>query len=133
MSTNIRSQISKKNPWYISKHRYYELKHFCLQYQDWAAELSVLDSFRPSYAGERVTGGVTPNPTAAIAEKRMRLSERIAIVTNSAKLAGNDLWKYLLTSVTEDIAYPKLCPPCCKEVWYEMYRKFFWILDTVRR
>ena len=27
-----RAQLSAKNPCHIPKHRYYELKHFCLQY-----------------------------------------------------------------------------------------------------
>ena len=35
MSTVIRAELSKNNPYYISKHRYYELKHFCLQYNEW--------------------------------------------------------------------------------------------------
>lgn len=30
-----RKTLSKKNPYHISKHRYYELKHFCLQYHEW--------------------------------------------------------------------------------------------------
>lgn len=38
MSTTIRPEISKDSPYYISKHRYYELKHFCLQYPEWEAE-----------------------------------------------------------------------------------------------
>lgn len=35
MSTTIRAEVSKKNPYWIEKHRYYELKHFCLQYPIW--------------------------------------------------------------------------------------------------
>ena len=38
MSTVIRNEISKKNKWYIGKHRYLELKHFCLQYPEWKEE-----------------------------------------------------------------------------------------------
>lgn len=32
MATVIRPEISPKNKYWISKHRHYELKHFCLQY-----------------------------------------------------------------------------------------------------
>ena len=35
MATVIRAKISEKNKYYIDKHRYYELKHFCLQYNEW--------------------------------------------------------------------------------------------------
>ena len=37
-----RSEISKKNPYWIPKHRYFELKHFCLQYPDWKNEYAAL-------------------------------------------------------------------------------------------
>lgn len=47
MGTVVRADISKKNAYWIDKHRYYELKHFCLQYPIWAktyAELSCSQS-----------------------------------------------------------------------------------------
>lgn len=34
MGTTIRAEVSKNNPYYISKNRYYELKYFCLQYKE---------------------------------------------------------------------------------------------------
>ena len=38
-----RAQLSAKNPCRIPKHRYYELKHFCLQYPDWKKALVLLE------------------------------------------------------------------------------------------
>lgn len=35
MSTLIRPELSETNRYWIEKHRYYELKHFCLQYPLW--------------------------------------------------------------------------------------------------
>lgn len=35
MGTVIRPELSKKNRNWIEKHRYYELKHFCMQYNIW--------------------------------------------------------------------------------------------------
>ena len=35
MGTVIRPDISRKNKYWIDKHRHYELKHFCLQYPEW--------------------------------------------------------------------------------------------------
>ena len=40
-----RAQLSTKNPCSIPKHRYYELKHFCLQYPDWKKALVLLDGW----------------------------------------------------------------------------------------
>lgn len=42
MGTVIRAEISKKGKWWISKHRYYELKHYCLQYKEMKEELESL-------------------------------------------------------------------------------------------
>lgn len=30
-----RAELSKKNPYHIPRYRYYELKYFCRQYDDW--------------------------------------------------------------------------------------------------
>ena len=133
MTTSIRPAITKKNQWYISKHRYYELKHFCMQYPEWKKKLREADRLRANAMRDRVTGGTTPDPTADAALERIELSSKIEMIAAAAKQAGEDLWELLLKSVTEDISYAKLCPPCCQQVWYRMYRKFFWLLDTLRR
>ena len=40
-------------------------------------------------------------------------------------------------AVTEGISYDhlkaRLNIPCCKDVYYELYRRFFWILSQVRK
>lgn len=35
MAARVRAEISMKNKYWIPKHRYYELKHYCLQYPYW--------------------------------------------------------------------------------------------------
>lgn len=53
MSTLIRPEISIKNKYWISRHRYYELKHFCLQYTDWKKMYLILtDTSIPSIQTE---------------------------------------------------------------------------------
>lgn len=42
MSTSIRPELSPKNCYWIEKHRYYELKHFCLQYPTWRRKYNSL-------------------------------------------------------------------------------------------
>lgn len=50
MRNDMRPELSQKNPYWIGKHRYYELKHFCLQYPIWKKARLALDglSRRPS-------------------------------------------------------------------------------------
>lgn len=43
MGNIIRAEVSENNPYWIEKHRYYELKHFCLQYPIWKRNYVSLD------------------------------------------------------------------------------------------
>ena len=42
---NEKPELSKKSPFYITKHRYYELKNFCLQYPDWKKALEQVNGW----------------------------------------------------------------------------------------
>ena len=135
MGTVVRSEVSEKNLYFISKHRFYELKHFCLQYPDWMKARSEIDGLpgRSAWTNEHVEGGMVSNPTATFAGKRLYYSERIEMVEDAVKRAAGDLYVWMMRSVTTGVSYAKLSPPCCKEVWYAAYRRFFWLLDKARK
>ena len=101
---NVRPELSKKNKYYISKHRYYELKHLCLQYTMFKKE----------------------NPE----------DNRARIIEQAAKETNNELSDYILLGVTVGYSYNILrvrySIPCCQETYYNLYRKFFWLLDQAR-
>ena len=82
MGTTIRPELSEKNPYWIERHRYYELKHFCLQYPIWKKAYAALDglSRRPSDMEVFSKNGVVGDPTG----------------------------------------------------YYNLYRRFFWLLNKVR-
>lgn len=80
-----------------------------------------------------MSGGTTPDPTAVYAEARLYYRERMEMVETAANEAADDLAKLLLRAVTEGVSYDHISPPCCKEVWYTMYRRFFWLLDKARK
>ena len=46
MGTVIRAKLSENNKYFVEKHRYYELKHFCLQYPDWKKGYSEIEYIR---------------------------------------------------------------------------------------
>ena len=108
MATTIRPELSEKNPYWIEKHRYYELKHFCLQYPIW----------RKAYAS---LNGFNSKP----------IDWAMFIVTSTL---GDP---YILKAVTEgwsyDILKVRLGIPCCKDTYYELYRRFFWLLNRERK
>lgn len=136
MGTNIRPEISERNPYWISKHRYYELKHFCLQYNGWVSAYKALDgkTARPLLDG-RASGGAG-DPTEKCAERRVYYADRIAMVRQAALDATADFHEQLLLAVTEGLSYEHIRArtniPCSKDEWYECYRRFFWLLSKAR-
>lgn len=139
MGTDIRATISTKNRYWIEKHRYYELKHFCLQYPYWKKMYTSLDGL-PSCSSSAVRfekNGSVSNPTEVYAEARIYFYDRIKMVEDTAHEAAEHMAGLLLRAVTEELSYECLNAqtriPCCKDTWYAIYRRFFWLLDKARK
>ena len=139
MATVIRPELSIKNKYYIDKHRHYELKHFCLQYPEWKKTHAELDASAIGLSSFENTpsGNLPGDPTARRAIAKAQLTERIEMVENVAREADRYLWKYILKAVTENLSYThlktKLGIPCGKDMYYDRYRKFFWLLSDARK
>ncbi len=138
MTTVIRAEISEKNKYYIDKHRYYELKHFCLQYNEWKkAYANCNESIIFASSLERSTSTNLPSDlTAKYAMKKAYYGERIKLIEHAAKEADDFLYPYILRAVTEGPAYTHLKArydiPCGKDMYYDRYRRFFWLLSEMR-
>ena len=138
MTTKVRAEVSLKNKYYIDKHRHYELKHFCLQYPKWKrAYVDSLDVDTPMSMIEdnRVSDGVY-SPAASRELTRTYYSKRMEMLEGVAKEADLYLWRYILRAVTEGLSYTylktKLDIPCGRDMYYDRYRKFFWLLSELR-
>lgn len=138
MGTTIRARISKKNRYHIDKHRHYELKHFCLQYPAWKkAYADTLDLCISTSNLDRApsTNGHS-DPTSKYAVMKTYYSERINLVEQTALAADSSLYLYILKAVTEGLSYTylksKLDIPCGKDMFYDRYRRFFWLLSESR-
>lgn len=139
MATEIRPELSEKNPYWIGKHRYYELKHFCLQYPIWKKAYNALLglSSRPNDLDIFVKSGqVRSDLTARCAESRVSFAKRMELIEQAAIGTDGDLYPYILRGVTEGLSYNALkmqyAIPCCREVYYNLYRRFFWLLSKER-
>ena len=136
MATNIRPEVSVKNRYWIDKHRYYELKHFCMQYHIWKRTYAALSEYRPASTFELVMSSTISDPTAKQAVRKAYYTERIAMVEEAAYEADEILGEYILRGVTEGLSYTylksKLGIPCSRDTYYDRYRKFFWLLDNAR-
>ena len=138
MTTRIRATISEKSKYWIDKHRHYELKHFCLQYPTWKRTYTILDEpyITSSVTDKMPSGNLPGDPTAKRAITKMRLHERIEMIENVAREADQQLYAYILKGVTEGLSYTylksRMNMPCGKDMYYDRYRKFFWLLNKAR-
>ena len=128
MSKATQAAVSKKNPFWLPKNRYYELKYFCLQFWDWQKRRAQLDGLATHENRE---------PTEPEAIERAELDEKIRKVMSCAKLAAHEYDDILLTGVTKGQSYDTMSAkkvlPMSREAYYAIYRKFFWLLDGSRR
>lgn len=137
MATMVRPEVSTKSRYWIDKHRYYELKHFCMQYHIWKKEYAALEELRPTVTFERSPSSNTPSdPTARQAIRKAYFAERIEMVESAAFDSDSYLGAYILRAVTEGLSYnylkSKLGIPCSRDTYYDRYRKFFWLLNNAR-
>lgn len=139
MSTVLRSELSEKNKYWIDKHRYYELKHFCMQYNTWKKTYYDLSNLKiPSSIFERISPSTMHSDfTAKYAIRKAYYGEKIKLVEDIAKKTDEELWEYILKGVTEGLSYTYLKTnlgiPCSKNTYYDRYRRFFWLLSEYRQ
>lgn len=139
MATVIRPEISTKNKYWIDKHRHYELKHFCLQYHSWKKAYAEFDdlSMPLSMIESAPTSNLPGDPTAKRAVMKALYSEKIDLIERVAKEADKYLCDYILKAVTENLSYTylksRLNIPCSRDMYYDRYRRFFWLLSESRR
>ena len=130
---NVRPINEKKYD--ISKHRFLELYHFCMQYNEWKDELK--------YKKDTVqSAGVTGTPTshnngdatAKLATRRAELERKCKLIEQTAIEADPDIYQYIIKGVTNDYASYKYLRhvmeiPCGKDMYYDRRRKFYWLLS----
>lgn len=136
MTTLIRPEISRKNKYWIDKHRHYELKHFCLQYPEWKRAYRSVPGISSSVS-ELMPGSIShSDPTARHAMRKVDYIERIRLIERIAAEADDVLYDYILKAVTEGLSYTylrtKLNIPCSRDMYYDRYRRFFWLLNNAR-
>lgn len=136
MGTNIRARLSKNNKYWISTHRYYELKHFCLQYKEWEKLYKQYDIGVSSNIPTNIKNYNVDNFTESQGIELYNYSNKIKMVNQAALEADDYIHSYILKSITEGLSYNTLKNiyniPCGRDFYYDRYRKFFYILDKMR-
>lgn len=121
----------------ISKHRYQELKAFCLQYEEKKNKIryglsSVQNDGAPA-------GGGVGRPTERQAIDNEQYKKDCLMIEEAAVRANPGIWKYILKSVTLGLPYEfveydseqgKI--PMCRSDFYGTRRKFYAILNELK-
>lgn len=138
MATVIRAEVSTKNKYWISKHRHYELKHFCLQYPMWKREYYRLNEtcITTSLAERTPSTNIPSDPTGNCVLIKDYYGNKIKMIEDAAMKADEFLYEYILKAVTEGLSFTYLQTvmsiPCSRDTYYDRYRKFFWLLSKSR-
>ena len=136
MSTDTRPELSKKSKYWIPKHRYYERKRFVLQYDSWQAEVSKYDSMvRSGNSGIKLLN--TTDPTGDAVAAREEALNKIKLITATSVKTDPILGRYVVMGILKNCSYDALkCTydiPCGRYTYYDLYHKFFWLLDSARK
>ena len=134
-------ELSKKSEYWIDKHRYYELKHFCLQYPLWKKEILEYEKTHTHLTAQDIiaSGKKSPSSYRPVEEavvRVMHIKSHINMIDRLTTKADPVIGFYLLKGVTEERPYESLRVmyniPCNRAEYYEIYRKFFWMLSKER-
>ena len=135
--SDIRPELSKKNKYWIDRHRYYELKHFVMQYPLWQTKVSYIDSLARGNISAVKYRTDYKDYVAQAVELREQYIDNINLCNNMARQTDPIIGNYILLAVINNESYEKIKArtdvPCCKDVWYDLYHKFFWLLDSTRK
>lgn len=139
----MRSEMSKKNKYWIPSERYLELKHFCKQYslnsEMYKAMQLYIRTKNYDFYGKRLRQIGFEDPTLASFELANEYKKKNDLIINCCRevIDGDcEMMSYLFQGITEDIGYDQLKArgiPCGKDYYYECYHKFFYILDKARK
>ena len=137
MSTEIRPELSRKNKYWISKHRYYELKHFCLQYNEFKDLCAYLEGLTKSE--KFPVGKIQKNvldPVGKSVEQLLYFKHLTELIEKASEMTDPDISFYILKGVTDGLSFTQLKMryglPYERDAYYLRYRKFFYILNLLR-
>ena len=122
----------------ISRHRYEELRAFCLQYQEKKAKINRGLSGSVNYNG-MPKGNFKENMLERTAIQNVIYEKDCEIIEKAAVVAGKDIAPYILKSVTNGLSYQLVeydqelgRIPVGKTEFYAIRRLFYHYLSTYK-
>lgn len=132
-----RPTLSKKNQYYIPREKYYELLYFSRQYNTMKQELSELRLAYPTNLRDIAVLTSDINDPVGKAYARIEtLLDKISLIESTALETDAELAKWVRIGVTNDYSYEymhqMLGMPLGRTKYYELYRKYFYLLARKR-
>ena len=118
----------------LSKHRYYELLHWCLQYPEWEDRIRKI-KFLPEVLknSTRKSKWIANRSTEDLGSVLADLTANRSLVERVCNEASSELYPWLLMAVTRGTSFNELKMvhglPCEKDMFYDRRRRFFILLD----
>lgn len=137
MNNQQRAELSKKNPYWIPREKYYELLYFSRQYWTMKQEKKELLRTYPtiSYDANYTISDIS-NPVEKAVCRVSYLTDMMKLIEDTIKEVDPDIYKWLLNGVTTDKSYEylnqKMGLPMSRSAYYERYRKYFFLLSKKR-
>lgn len=137
MNNQQRAELSKKNPYWIPRDKYYELLYFSRQYWTMRQEKKELLRTYPTISyDENYTITDISNPVEKAVCRVSYLTDMMKLIEDTVKEVDPDIYKWLLNGVTTDKSYEylnqKMGLPMSRSAYYERYRKYFFLLSKKR-
>lgn len=113
---------------------YRELKYLCLQYDDMRREISSCYGIS-AVSCDSIGSGNIGDPTAARAERAIRLSADVETINKALELTADEpVRSYIKRAVTGGLKYEHLGNvPMGRRQFYETRRKFFYNLKVLKK
>lgn len=90
----------------ISQNRYKELKAFCLQYGEKKSRIQYgMGGVIPAWEGGITGGGIAGRPVERQAIENESYTKDCRMIEEAAIRANPDIWRYIVKSATQDLAY----------------------------
>ena len=131
----LRNRPLNEKKYNISKHRFSELYHFCLQYNEWKDELKYkTDNVASPVITDMPATHNNESNVEALALRRKQLLDKCKLVEQTAIETDPELYQYILKAVTtEYVTYNYLQTimniPCSRNTYYDRRRKFYFLLS----
>ena len=131
----VRVRPLNEEKYKISKHRFAELYHFCLQYPEWVDELKYkTDNVASPVITDMPSSHDTNSGVESLALRRKQLEEKCRLIEQTAIETDAEIYQYILRAVTtEHISYNYLRTvmgiPCGKNYYYDRRRRFYYLLS----